>query len=43
MKYFIGIVAPAQVDDEVMEFKRYVEKHYECRVALRSFSVQLPG
>src|SRR5690348_3523332 len=36
MLYFIAIVAPAEINNQVMVWKKYMEQHYGCKVALRS-------
>ncbi len=36
MLYFVAIVAPVHINDEVLVWKRYMEEHYGCKVALRS-------
>jgi 2'-5' RNA ligase len=33
---FIGIVAPEDISNQVMEWKNYMLQHFGCRVALRS-------
>jgi 2'-5' RNA ligase len=33
---FIGIVAPDEINDQVMEWKNYMLQHFGCKVALRS-------
>ena len=34
--YFIGIAAPAEVNEQVLQWKHYMRDHYGCTVALRS-------
>jgi 2'-5' RNA ligase len=34
--YFIGIVAPEEINRRVMEWKNYMLQHFGCKVALRS-------
>lgn len=34
--YFIAIVAPAQINTQVLQWKYYMRDHYGCTVALRS-------
>ena len=34
--YFIGIVAPEEINSRVMEWKHYMFQHFGCKVALRS-------
>ena len=36
MLYFIAIVAPSHIDEQVLIWKKYMEQHYGCKVALRS-------
>ena len=36
MLYFIAIVAPAEINDPVLVWKKYMEEQYGCTVALRS-------
>lgn len=36
MLYFIAIVAPDKINDQVLVYKKYMEQHYGCKVALRS-------
>jgi 2'-5' RNA ligase len=36
MLYFIAIVAPNHINDQVLVWKKYMEKEYGCKVALRS-------
>ena len=34
--YFIGIVAPPAINNQVMAWKTYMLQHFNCKVALRS-------
>ena len=34
--YFIAIVAPEEINDQVIKWKNYFKDHFECTVALRS-------
>ncbi len=34
--YFIGILTPPNIDDTVLEWKKYMQRHFNCKVALRS-------
>jgi 2'-5' RNA ligase len=34
--YFVGIVAPARIDERILECKRYMFDRFGCKVALRS-------
>ena len=34
--YFIGIVAPEEINSRVTEWKNYMLQHFNCKVALRS-------
>ncbi len=34
--YFIAVVAPAHVNEQVLQWKHYMRDHYSCTVALRS-------
>lgn len=34
--YFIAVVAPLPVADDILQFKTWMRDHYGCRVALRS-------
>ena len=34
--YFIAIVAPAEVNEQVLKWKQYMQDHFGCTVALRS-------
>jgi len=34
--YFIALVAPPEIDRQVLEWKNYMKEHYGCVVALRS-------
>jgi 2'-5' RNA ligase len=36
MLYFIAIVAPEQINEQLLIWKKYMEQQYGCRVALRS-------
>lgn len=36
MLYFIAIVAPNDINQQVLVWKKYMEQHYGCKVALRS-------
>ena len=36
MLYFIAIVAPSHINDQVLNWKKYMEQHFGCKVALRS-------
>ena len=36
MLYFIAIVAPSHINDQVLVWKKYMESEYGCKVALRS-------
>jgi 2'-5' RNA ligase len=36
MQYFIAIVAPDEINNQVLVYKKYMEQHYGCKVALRS-------
>lgn len=36
MLYFVAIVAPASLDEQVLTWKNYMREKYECEVALRS-------
>jgi 2'-5' RNA ligase len=36
MLYFIAIVAPGHVNEQVLTWKKYMEQEYGCKVALRS-------
>jgi 2'-5' RNA ligase len=36
MRYFIAIVAPEQINQQVLEWKQYMLQHYNCKVALKS-------
>jgi 2'-5' RNA ligase len=36
MLYFIAIVAPEEINQQVLIWKKYMEQHYGCKVALRS-------
>lgn len=36
MRYFIAIVAPEQINQQVLEWKQYMLQHFNCKVALRS-------
>ena len=34
--YFIAIVAPEEINDQVIKWKNYFKDHFECTVALKS-------
>ena len=34
--YFLAIVAPAQINEQVLKWKHYMREHYGCTVALKS-------
>ena len=34
--YYIAIVAPEEIDQEVLKWKNYFKDHFECSVALKS-------
>jgi 2'-5' RNA ligase len=34
--YFIGIVASAEINSRILEWKNYMLQHFNCKVALRS-------
>ncbi|HMK18635.1 MAG TPA: 2'-5' RNA ligase family protein [Chitinophagaceae bacterium] len=34
--YFIAIVAPEDIDQQVLKWKNFFKEHYECSVALKS-------
>ena len=34
--YFIAIVAPGEIDQQVLKWKNYFKEHFECAVALKS-------
>jgi 2'-5' RNA ligase len=34
--YYIAIVAPEEIDQEVLKWKNYFKDHFECTVALKS-------
>ncbi|HEY8893290.1 MAG TPA: RNA 2',3'-cyclic phosphodiesterase [Niastella sp.] len=36
MRYFIAIVAPEEINQQVLEWKQYMLQHFNCKVALRS-------
>jgi 2'-5' RNA ligase len=36
MRYFIAIVAPEQINRQVLEWKHYMLQHFNCKVALKS-------
>lgn len=36
MLYFIAIVVPEEMNEQVVLWKKYMEQHYGCKVALRS-------
>jgi 2'-5' RNA ligase len=36
MLYFIAIVAPAEINKQVLVWKKYMEQKYRCKVALKS-------
>ena len=36
MLYFIAIVAPKHINEQVLIWKKYMEQNYGCKVALRS-------
>jgi 2'-5' RNA ligase len=36
MRYFIAIVAPEQINQQVLEWKQYMLQHFNCKVALKS-------
>src|SRR5688500_7391773 len=36
MLYFIAIVAPGHINEQVLIWKKYMEQHYGCNVDLRS-------
>jgi 2'-5' RNA ligase len=36
MLYFIAIVAPGHINEQASIWKKYMEQHYGCKVALRS-------
>jgi 2'-5' RNA ligase len=35
-RYFIAIVTPEQINQQVLEWKQYMLQHFNCKVALRS-------
>lgn len=34
--YFVAIVAPQEIDQQVLKWKNYFKEHYKCTVALKS-------
>jgi 2'-5' RNA ligase len=36
MRYFIAIVTPESINQQVLEWKQYMLRHFNCKVALRS-------
>ena len=36
MRYFIAIVAPEAINQQVLEWKHYMLQHFNCKVALKS-------
>jgi 2'-5' RNA ligase len=36
MLYFIAIVVPGEINNQVLVWKKYMEQHYGCKAALRS-------
>jgi len=34
--YFLGVIAPPEVNDKVLQWKYYMRDHFRCLVALRS-------
>ena len=34
--YFIAIIAPEEIDQQVLIWKNYFKEHFECTVALKS-------
>jgi 2'-5' RNA ligase len=36
MRYFIAIVAPDEINKQVLEWKQYMLQHFNCKVALKS-------
>lgn len=36
MLYFIAIVAPEEINKQVLEWKQYMLQHFNCKVALKS-------
>lgn len=36
MRYFIAIVAPEQINQQVLAWKQYMLQHFNCKVALKS-------
>lgn len=36
MLYFIAIVAPEEINNQVLEWKHYMLQHFNCKVALKS-------
>src|SRR4029453_1464093 len=34
--YYIAIVAPEEINDQVIKWKNYFKDHFECTVALKS-------
>lgn len=36
MRYFIAIVTPESINQQVLEWKQYMLQHFNCRVALKS-------
>lgn len=36
MRYFIAIVAPEEINQQVLEWKQYMLQHFNCKVALKS-------
>ncbi|MCS3796221.1 RNA 2',3'-cyclic phosphodiesterase [Niastella sp. OAS944] len=36
MRYFMAIVAPDEINQQVLEWKHYMLQHFNCKVALRS-------
>ena len=36
MRYFIAIVAPEEINRQVLEWKQYMLQHFNCKVALKS-------
>ncbi|AEW03574.1 2'-5' RNA ligase [Niastella koreensis] len=36
MLHFIAIVAPEEINQQVLQWKHYMKKHFQCKVALKS-------
>ena len=34
--YFLALVAPKEINDDVLKWKQFMKEHFECAVALRS-------